>query len=138
MTDGEWQLRLPWRRPPISLNDRLHHMVRNRLNQEIKQAAWALAKQAKVPPLTAVLLELAWYPGNNRRADGDNLAPTMKALTDGLVAAKVLPDDDGGRVLASTLRAVPRRADPWDSATPRMVLIIRDASVLAPIPHYAP
>lgn len=142
MTDAParewWELRLPWRRPPLSANDRPHWSTRNRLNQEIKTAAWALSKQARIPRLQAVTLELVWYPGNNRRCDGENIAPTLKALTDGLVSAKVLPDDNSERVLRSSCRAVPRRADPWDSPTPRMILIVRDASVLAPLPHYAP
>lgn len=133
-----WKLPLPWRRPPLSANDRPHWTVRNRINQEIKTAAWALAKSKRVPHLDAVILELVWYPGNNRHHDGDNMAPTLKALTDGLVAAKVLADDNGERVLDARLRAVPRRLDPFDGNEPRMILVIRDASALAPLPHYGP
>jgi crossover junction endodeoxyribonuclease RusA len=134
---GMWAIKLPYRRPPMTENMRWPHpAAKNRVAQQVKQAAWALAKHHRIPALKAIIVELVYYPGNNRRIDGDNLAPTLKYLTDGLVKAAVLPDDNGERVLDSRCRAVPRRADPMDASQPRMMLIVRDASVLAPLPHY--
>lgn len=137
--DADYVIHLPWRRPPISANDRWpHYAVKARVEQEIKHASWALARKAKIPPLEAILVELVWYPGNNRRVDGDNSAPTLKYLIDGLVKAGVLPDDNSERVLRGSCRAVMRRNDPWNKADARLILAITDASALAPLPHYAP
>jgi hypothetical protein len=137
--DADYVLHLPWRRPPISANDRWpHYTVKAKIEKEVKLAAWALARRAKVPALDAILVELVWYPGTNRRVDGDNAAPTLKYLIDGLVQAGVLPDDNSERVLRSSCRAVLRRNDPWNKADPRLILAITDASALAPLPHYAP
>lgn len=137
--DGVWVLALPWLRPPLTLNMRWPHpAVENKVRQEVKQAGWALAKQARIPQLGAVIVELVYYPANNRRQDGDNLAPTIKYLTDGLVLAKVIPDDSADRVLDSRCRIVLKRDDPYPSGRPRLRYVIKDASVLAgPLPHYA-
>lgn len=126
-----WRLPVPYRRPPLSMNDRTHWSTRNRIAQEVKRAGWAIARGAKIPPLQAVIVELVWFKGDNRRADADNMAPTLKALQDGLVAAKVVPDDSGDRVLSARLSVVLARDDPYPGAGARMELRIRDASVLA-------
>lgn len=131
---GEWRLTLPYRRPPLSLNGREHFMVRNRLAQDVKRAAWALARQHKIPALSAVIVELVWFKGDNRRADADNMASTLKPLQDGLVAARVLPDDSGDRVLSARLSVVLRKDDPYPDSGARMQLRIQDASALAPLP----
>lgn len=136
---ARWVIQLPWLRPPLSANDRWpHRAVEYRVQQEVKTAAWALAKAKKLPRLHAILIELVWYPADNRRRDGDNIAPTLKYLTDGLVAAKVLPDDNSERVLKSSTRVVIARNDPYDSGKPRLMLVITDASALAPLEDYAP
>lgn len=130
----EWVLRLPWRRWPLSMNSRwAHWSAEAKVKQEVKTAAWALARQAKIPPLKAIGLELVYYPGRNIRIDGENGAPTLKYCCDGLILAGVLPDDDSERVLISRSRAVIRRNDPADGAASRMDLVIKDMSALAPI-----
>lgn len=138
MTDS-WLLYLPFRRPPLAGNSRWAHPVQERRVQgDVQKAAWALARNKRIPALQAVIVELVWYPGRNGKYDSDNIAPTLKPLLDGLVKAKVLPDDNSERVLRASTRVVIRRNDPYDSGTPRMVLHIQDASVLAPLAHYAP
>lgn len=132
MTD-EWILTLPYRTPPLSLNARHGHWSQQRkLEDNVQKAAWALAKQHRMPRLNAVTAELVWYPGSNRRYDADNIAPTLKPAIDGLVHAGVLPDDNSTRVIATSQRVVLRRDDPYDSGTGRVLLVIRDASVFAP------
>jgi hypothetical protein len=139
MTDGQWLLTLPFRRPPLTGNARWSHWSREReAQQKVQTATWALAKQKRLPRLDAITAELVWYKGDNRRADADNIAPTVKPALDGLVKAHVLPDDNSDRVIRSSTRIVLRRDDPYDASTPRLVLVIRDASALAPLPHYAP
>lgn len=129
----EWVLTLPYRRPPLSLNARYGHWSQPRkLEGNVREAAWALARQQRIPQLEAVTAELVWYPGNNRRYDADNISPTLKPAIDGLVKARVLADDNSTRVLATSQRVVLRRDDPHDSATGRLLLVIRDASALAP------
>jgi crossover junction endodeoxyribonuclease RusA len=137
--DADWVLHLPWRAPPLSLNRQPGHPVaHSKVKQEVKTASWALAKNARIPALSAIMVELVWYPGRNGTFDGDNMAPTLKYLIDGLVQARVIPDDDSERVLSSRSRAIIRRNDPYDASTPRLVLAIQDASALGPMPHYAP
>jgi crossover junction endodeoxyribonuclease RusA len=93
-------LELPPGLPILSLNGRQHWAQRNRDTQAIKKAAWAKALAAKVPPLARVTITVEYQPPDRRRRDPDNLAPTGKAAIDGLVAAKVLPDDNSEHVTA--------------------------------------
>jgi hypothetical protein len=137
MNEGPWPLLLPFRRLPLSGNDRGHTRAKYADQQMVKKAAWAVARHAKVPRLRAALLELIYYPGRNAGPDADNLTPTMKYCIDGLVAAKILPDDGPEYVLGTRQKTVLRRDDPYDQSTPRMVLVITDASALAPPPHFA-
>lgn len=137
---ADWTLPLPWRRPPLNLNQRhAHWAVENKLKQEIKTETAKVARALRVPTLQGVIAELVYYPGNNRVMDSDNIAPTMKAVLDGLRVAHVLPDDDASRVLRTSQRIVLRRDDPYDGKTGRMYLHLLDASALAPtLPHFAP
>lgn len=91
MTDS-WVLRLPITRP-ISLNARDHHMVRYRKNREVRDAVCLLARAAKIPPCRKVRVTLIYTPRDARRRDSLNLVPTAKACEDGLVDARVVPDD---------------------------------------------
>lgn len=127
-----WTLPLPYRTPPLSLNSRLNPYAKNRITQDVKKAGWAMAKATKVPSLHAAILELVWFKGDNRRADADNLAATLKPLQDGLVLAKILPDDSGDRVLSARLSVILKAQDPYPERGPRMELRITDASALAP------
>ena len=45
----EWTMSLPWPRPPLSLNDRMHWQVRHRLTVQVRQAAAVLARHHRVP-----------------------------------------------------------------------------------------
>lgn len=126
-----WSLLLPYRRPPLSLNRRLHHMVEYRLKAEMKQAAIVLAKANRLPAMKAVTAELIWCKGDNRTADSDNISPNLKPLLDGLVAAGVLPEDNANHVLRTSTRIVLRRDDNYPNHGPRLYLTIRDLSALA-------
>lgn len=123
---------LPYRSPPLSLNGRVNRYAANRISQDVKKASWALARSMKIPAMRAVIVELVWFKGDNRRADADNLAATLKPLQDGLVLAHVLPDDSGDRVLSARMSVILKRDDPYPERGPRMELRITDASALAP------
>lgn len=123
---------LPYRRPPLTLNVQLHHQAKARVVKQVRRDSWALAKSLKIQSMGAVIVELVWFKGDNRRADADNIAATLKPLQDGLVDAKVLPDDSGDRVLSARMSVILKRDDPYPERGPRMELRITDCSALAP------
>lgn len=127
----EWSLLLPFRRPPLSLNQHQHWTVTRKAEADLRTAAWALARKAKIPELRAIMVELVWFKGDNRKADADNMAPTLKPLQDGLVLAHVVPDDNGKHVLRASQRVVLRAQDLEGRRDPRLYLKVADASVLA-------
>jgi len=47
-----------------------------------------------VPPLTKITVELHYCPRDKRRRDPLNLVALLKPIEDGLVDAKVIPDDN--------------------------------------------
>ena len=96
-----WTIELPAGLKLLSQNDRLHWSARNRISQGIKKAAWAMAINARIPRLERVEIQGIYDPPDRRRRDGDNLAPVLKAVADGIVAAGRLPDDDSKHVVRS-------------------------------------
>jgi crossover junction endodeoxyribonuclease RusA len=89
---------LPAGLPLLSLNDRKHWAARNTVAQALKTASWAAALAAKAPRLECAEVTVEYQPPDRRRRDPDNLPAAGKPLIDGLVAAKVLPDDDSRHV----------------------------------------
>lgn len=85
---------LPWDRPPLTANQRLHWAVKAKLTKHIRVTAARLARD--VPFLDRVEVELVWVVTDRRRRDAENPVPTLKALCDGLVDADVVPDDTPG------------------------------------------
>jgi hypothetical protein len=78
----------------LSQNGRLHHMERHRRFQALKKAAWAMAISRKVPRLERAEIVVEYQPRSSQDTDPDNVPPASgKPCIDGLVAAKVLPDD---------------------------------------------
>lgn len=82
-----WTIELPAGLELLSLNGREHYYARHRLYQSLKQAAWAMVLKAKLPRLQRVTVTVVYDPPDRRHRDADNLAPTLKALVDGLVAS---------------------------------------------------
>lgn len=129
-----WTVRLPYRRPPLTLNQRLHHMAEHRIKGELKLATMLVAQSLRIPPLRAITAELVWFKGDNRVADPDNIAPTLKPILDGLKERGVVPDDNANHVFRTSNRIVLRRDDPTPSAGARLEVRIRDMSALAGTP----
>lgn len=129
---GRWVLPVPRLRPPLTLNSRMHHMVRWREETALKNEMRYVIRHARVPRLAACMVELTWYPGRNGVFDADNIAPTLKPCQDALVLAGILPDDRSDRVLRASLRVVARKDDPTGSRSARLHFIVTDCSVLAP------
>lgn len=91
---GVWHLTHYCR--PVSLNASYGHDRHTRTAHVIewRTSFWALAKEAKVPPLTTV--EIVVQCGMSGRVqDIGNCYVSVKAAIDGLVQAKVIPDDVG-------------------------------------------
>ncbi len=99
-------IRLPWTKPPLSLNDRTHWAAKARTTREVRlQAAWACAG---LPPADHITVELVYIPRAAGRRDSDNLVATLKPLCDGIVDAGIVPDDTPVHMT----KVMPRIADP--------------------------
>lgn len=89
-----YTLDLPYEKPTLSMNDRLHWREKAKRTQHIRATVHALARKAKVPTGRAsVEVRLHYRPRDNRRRDADNLMPVLKAACDGLVDAGLVADD---------------------------------------------
>ena len=77
----------------LSLNGREHWAEKGRRHKALKNAAWAMARQAQIPRLERVSVVVEYQPRDRRERDPDNISPSGKAALDGLVAAKILADD---------------------------------------------
>lgn len=82
-----WTIELPAGLALLSLNDRDHWATRNRTYQSLKKAAWAMTLNARMPRLERVTVTLVYDPPDRRHRDADNLAATLKAVVDGIVAS---------------------------------------------------
>lgn len=118
--------------PRLSANVRLHHQQKAQLDALWRGIGKRLAQAAKIPPLGRAHVLVEWRPRDNRRRDPANLAPLAKAFVDGLVDAKVLPDDDAGHLDGPDCRLgepVPNPS-PWlkDTVTVRVTVTEQPAS----------
>lgn len=105
----EATFRFDWTRPPLHANQRL---------------AWrAISERVRLPALPRIEVLLTWVVKDRRRRDAINLYPLVKALTDGLVDAGVIPDDTPQYV------ATPEPIIRYDAtATPHFLLTIREVT----------
>lgn len=87
------------RRQVINANDRLHWAVKARLVRDLRrQAYWCARAQLKpAGGRSRVVITYGWPSG--RLPDSSNLAPTSKAILDGMVDAGVFRDDDPKHVV---------------------------------------
>lgn len=87
-------LYLPFEKPPLNANQRLHWAKKAQLTREIRDATRLLAVSAKLPKgATHLDVEMVVTPKTRARRDADNLVPTLKAACDGLVDYGIVPDD---------------------------------------------
>jgi len=80
-----------WTKAPLSMNDRLHHIVKAKKVAELRALMHASARH--IPELDRVEVHLIQFVNTRRRRDDENLVATLKPLCDGLVDAEVVPDD---------------------------------------------
>lgn len=114
-----WTLRLPWATPPLTLNGRMHWATKARVTAEVRAAVNVLARVARIPLLNHVHVRLHYVPRDGRRRDQDNIVATLKPCLDGLVDARVIPDDTPQHLTWS-----PPVIDPPDPKDPHLYLTI--------------
>lgn len=80
----------------ITANDKPHWAVRARLTKQLRQWGYLLGREGEGVArlgLTHARVEVEFAYPDRRQRDRSNLAPTVKALMDGLIDAGLLPDD---------------------------------------------
>ena len=91
-----WTIELPAGLAVLNLNKRLHWARERAIAKKLRLAAWAMARQQKIPHLYRARIVVEYQPPcTSRRRDAENIpAPSGKHAIDGLVDAKVLTDDE--------------------------------------------
>lgn len=80
----------------LSANDKMHWAARSRLTKQLRQWGYLLGREGEGVArlgLQHARVEVEFAYPDRRRRDRSNLAPTVKALMDGLIDAGLLPDD---------------------------------------------
>lgn len=92
---------------PITENEHrtMHFRARSAYDRRIRNTFWALAKEARIPPLSAIAVTVRPEVVKGRLADVGACYPWAKAAIDGLVDAGVIPDDDPAHHLTLTFHA---------------------------------
>ena len=84
---ASWSIRLPYRTPPMSMNDRQHWRTKARQTANLRRDVMALAAAHRLPTgLDRVRVQLVYVPRDRRRRDTDNLVATLKPICDALAA----------------------------------------------------
>ncbi|OZE77185.1 hypothetical protein CH305_18280 [Rhodococcus sp. 15-649-2-2] len=95
---GPLVVKLPYLRPPLSLNDsgasQGAMFAKARTIKEVRQTVAWLAKAAKLPiGVPHAVVEVHYRPATRGRHDADNVVLSSKAIFDGLVDGGLVPDD---------------------------------------------
>ncbi|MDU5163480.1 MAG: hypothetical protein E6212_02685 [Actinomyces sp.] len=104
----------------LSANDKMHWAARSRLTKQLRQWGYLLGREGEGVArlgLTHARVEMEFAYPDRRRRDRSNLAPTVKAIMDGLIDAGLLPDDadrflDGPHTVIADRIAVKRLGVP--------------------------
>ncbi|GAA2772911.1 hypothetical protein [Saccharopolyspora taberi] len=86
-----YRLDLPYQRPPLTANQRMHWARKAKITRAVRHAAKVAARN--IPALGRCTVRLVWTVTDRRRRDADNAVPTLKACADGLVDAGIVADD---------------------------------------------
>jgi hypothetical protein len=96
-----WTLALPWREPPLHLNQRLAWQVERPIVATVRDTTRLLVKRARIPRLIHAEVRLVWTVPDRRVRDVENPVPTLKACCDGMTDTShggirllgIVPDD---------------------------------------------
>lgn len=100
-TGRTWTYDLPYTRPPLSLNQRLHWAVKARLTAEVRHYGAIYARQQHIPKLDRYTFVLHWEPCQSRPRDQDSPLATLKPLVDGYCDATKAVDTHDHYVLSA-------------------------------------
>lgn len=113
----EWTLVIPQPDEWINANHRLHWAIKARRTKAWRTAAHLYARQKRLPSLTRADIVVSFRLTDARKRDVGNLAPTAKAIVDGLVSDYgLLPNDDDAHLIGPDLRRGPKSRDPFGLA----------------------
>ena len=122
-----WRIELPPRTVLLTSNDRLNVHERAARIKALRHTGWAMARACKIPPLERAHIFYVLHPDTKtRRRDPGDWAPSAKAAVDGLVDARVLPDDNHERLLGPD----PRIGMPVPGS--QLVLVVTDLDSINP------
>jgi crossover junction endodeoxyribonuclease RusA len=99
-----WRIELPAGMQLLNSNDRPHWSARARITKNLRWTTFYAARRKKIPPMQRVHVLAEYEPPDRRRRDPGNLYPSIKACVDGLVDAKVCPDDDASHLVGPDMR----------------------------------
>lgn len=102
-----WVIEMPAGMELLNSNHRGHWRRLSRLTKDLRETAGWAARVARVPPLQRAHILAVYLPPDRRRRDPSNLYPSFKACIDGLVDARVLPDDDAKHLDGPDMRLGP-------------------------------
>jgi crossover junction endodeoxyribonuclease RusA len=103
--------RFDWKKAPLSLNDRMHHMQKANITKRLRTDMHAMARH--IPDLGRCEVRLVWFVNTKARRDDENPVPTLKALCDGLVDAEIVEDDTAEFMVKHMpqIRYIPKSVD---------------------------
>ena len=106
----------------MNANHRHHWARKGRDTKAWRTAAWAHARNENLAPRDRrARVTVVFHHADRRRRDVGNLAPTAKAIVDGLTDAGLWPDDSDAHLVGPDLRT----GEPWPR--PGVEVLIEDA-----------
>ena len=93
--------------PDLNPNRTMHHIKKWKAKSIAKQEAYMLClASGQIPPepYSRVLLKVMFIAEDKRQRDLDNLFASMKSYIDGIVQAKVIPDDNTTYIADTIIR----------------------------------
>lgn len=110
---------LPFDKPPLNLNDRLHRMEHARRVSTIREATVWTARAARLPKgLPHVWVEFIYRAPDRRNRDADNLVATLKPVADALASGDSMKPgygmtpDDSPRYMTKIMPYILDKDDP--------------------------
>lgn len=118
-----WDLVFDRRPETVNHLRTVHHMERARIDKRWRTESGWLAKKARIPKLERIIVTAAPFVKNRRSMpDVGACLYAVKAAIDGLVDARVIPDDKPDHLTALTFVAPQVSGD----GTDRLVLIVEE------------
>lgn len=91
----------------LTANDRPHYQQRATITRNLRNRAAIQAPAAHIPARDRAHVTVTVHWPDHRRRDVLNLAPTVKALIDGMTDAGCWPDDDDRHLIGPDFRVAP-------------------------------